>query len=255
MLERATGPTTASPARTSSLAEAFGRVRYSTLFYPSAYRLLGILEGPQAKTEDYNNATAMDLQDFVENVPNLTDLELAVLLSLIAKQQCLVYTDDDLIDYLSSELALIVSETFKLSYVVLGADDLQSTDKFGDLILDENHKFANEADFDSDSDAIAALKGHLADVSFKGSRSSQVEHNLDTRMVVNVIIAKDFNYASHDVQIQVMELMLRRRIFSKTTVHPVPKTFLFLPIVANSTKHIKLCHHLVCISITFFYRC
>lgn len=187
----------------------------------------------------------MDLQEFVEYVPNLTDLELAVLLSLIANQHCLVYTDDNLLGPLASELALIVSETFKLSYVVLSAEDLQSSDRFGDAIIDDNHKFASESDYGSDN-AVAGLKSRIHNVSFKDSRSSHVEPTLDSRMVVNVVIAKDFNHACHDVQIQVMELMLNRRIFSRTTVHPVPKTFFFLPIVANSSKHIRLNNHLAC---------
>ena len=185
----------------------------------------------------------MDLQEFVEYVPNLTDLELAVLLSLIANQHCMVYTDDNLLGPLGSELALIVSETFKLSYVVLAAEDLQSLDRFGHAIIDDNHKFASESDYGSDN-AAAELKSRFHNVNFKDSRSSHVEPTLDSRMVVNVVIAKDFNHACHDVQIQVMELMLKRRIFSRTTVHPVPKTFLFLPIVADSSKHIRLNHHL-----------
>ncbi len=187
----------------------------------------------------------MDLQEFVENVPNLTDLELAVLLSLIANQHCLVYTDDDLLEPLASELALIVSETFKLSYVILGAEDLHSLDQFGNAILDENHKFASEAEFES-NDTTAGLKCRMNIVNFKESRSSHLEPSLDSRTVVNVVIAKDFNHACHDVQIQVMELMLNRRIFSRTTVHHVPATFLFLPIVGSSSKHIRLNYHLVC---------
>jgi hypothetical protein len=186
----------------------------------------------------------MELHALLENVPNLTDLELAVLLSLIAKQHCLVYVDDDLVDSLASELSLIVSETFKLSCAVLGPEDLLSVEQFGERILDEDHNFG-ESDVESDNDMAVALKSRIQNISFKSSRVSQLERTLDSRMVVNVIIAKDFNTASHDIQIQVMELILKRRIFSRTTVHPVPKTFLFLPIVAASSNTIVLNHHLV----------
>jgi hypothetical protein len=187
----------------------------------------------------------MELHTFLENVPNLTDLELAVLLSLIAKQHCLVYTDDDLVDSLASELSLIVSETFKLSCAVLGPEDLLSVEQFGERILDDDHNFG-DSDIESDNDTAVGLKSRIQNISFKSSRASQLERTLDSRMVVNVIIAKDFNTASHDIQIQVMELILKRRIFSRTTVHPVPKTFLFLPIIATSTNAISLNHHLVC---------
>ena len=187
----------------------------------------------------------MDVQEFVESIPNLSDLELAVLLSLIAKQHCLVSTEDNLIDALASELALIVSEVFKLTYVVLEAEDLQLAERFGEAILDEHHNFASESVFGEGSGHTANSHSRIRDLSFKdGSRSSS-EPNLDNRLVVNVVIAKDFNTASDNVQTQTLELVRRKRIFSRTTVHAAPKTFLFLPLVSTATKHIRLNHHLV----------
>lgn len=181
----------------------------------------------------------MDASQVLAAVPDLSDLELAVLLSLIAKQPCLMYTEDDLLGTLASELALIVSDIFKLSFVVLEESDYQSVDAFSEAILDDHNNFA-DSDIDSETDV---LRTRIQSVNFKGTRS-HVEQTLDRRMVVNVIIAKDFNRACHDVQIQVMELIRRRRIFSKTTVHPAPKAFLFLPLIAVSDKHISLNHHL-----------
>jgi hypothetical protein len=183
----------------------------------------------------------MELEQLLATVPS--DLELAVLLGLIARQPCLIYGDDDSINNLATELALIVSDKFKLSHAVLEPSDLQSVDTFVDAILDDAHHFADDADFDnSDSEAAATtLKSRIANVSFRGGVRSHVEQpTLDNRMVVNVIIAKNFNYASHDVQIQVMDLVRKHRVFSKTTVHPVPKLFLFLPIVSTSTMHVRI---------------
>ena len=54
----------------------------------------------------------MELQYFVDHVQDLSDLELAMLLCLIAKQHCLVETPDDLIDDLASELALVSTEQY-----------------------------------------------------------------------------------------------------------------------------------------------
>jgi hypothetical protein len=187
----------------------------------------------------------MDLHEFVESIPTLSDLELAVLLSLVAKQHCLVSTEDDLMDALASELALIISEVFKLTSVVLESEDLQSADHFGDSILDEHHNFASSLDLDEDSDTVAGIRSRIQNVSFKAGSRSYVEPSLDTRLVVNVVIAKDFNTACEDVQIQVLELIQRKRIYSRTTVHLAPKTFLVLPLVSTATKHIRLNHHLV----------
>ena len=182
------------------------------------------------------------MEELLATVPDLSDLELAVLLGLIARQPCLIYGDDDLLDPLASELALIVSDRFKLSYSVLESADLQSVQTFSDAVLDDQHRFADDTDFDSDHDA-ARLKSRLASVSF-GRPRSHAEQGLDNRMVVGVIIAKNFNHASHEVQICVMDMIRQQRIFSKTTVHPVPKLFLFLPIISTSSRHIRLNGHL-----------
>lgn len=49
----------------------------------------------------------MDLEDIVAKIQGLSDLELATLLCLIAKQHCLIETEEDLLDDVSQELALV----------------------------------------------------------------------------------------------------------------------------------------------------
>lgn len=46
-------------------------------------------------------------QAFLDHVEGLTDLELAVLLSLIAQHHCMIETSDYLLHDLASELALV----------------------------------------------------------------------------------------------------------------------------------------------------
>ncbi|RMZ90379.1 hypothetical protein DV736_g2419, partial [Chaetothyriales sp. CBS 134916] len=137
----------------------------------------------------------MDVQEFVTYVPKLSDLELAVLLSLIARQHCLVYTQDDLVDNLASELALIVSGVFRLTYTIVNSEDLQSPARFGDVILGDQDSFADASELENDGDAIAALHSHIENVSFASGTRGPAEHKLDSRLVVNVVIAKDFNMA------------------------------------------------------------
>ena len=78
-------------------------------------------------------------QALLDHVEDLTDLELAVLLSLVAQHHCLITSTDHLLDDLASELALvriplkhtktqlmlgqIVSDMFNLSYIILERDD------------------------------------------------------------------------------------------------------------------------------------
>jgi hypothetical protein len=54
---------------------------------------------------------------------------------------------------------------------------------------------------------LGILSSKLTAVDFRNASSSVLEHSkLDTRKVVNVVIAKDFNFASADVQIQALEV-------------------------------------------------
>jgi len=67
---------------------------------------------------------AMDISDFVDNVQDLSDLELATLLCLIAKEHCLFETADEFMDDLASELALVcypsnISDLSRASLTIL----------------------------------------------------------------------------------------------------------------------------------------
>lgn len=46
-------------------------------------------------------------QTFLDHVEDLTDLELAILLSLVAQHHCMIVTNDECLDDLASELALV----------------------------------------------------------------------------------------------------------------------------------------------------
>lgn len=49
----------------------------------------------------------MESRPLVDRVQSLGDLELAVLLSLVAQEHCLIWTEDELIDALGQELELV----------------------------------------------------------------------------------------------------------------------------------------------------
>lgn len=49
----------------------------------------------------------MEIHKLVERVQNSSDLELAILLCLIAKQHCRIEVEDELVDDLAQELALV----------------------------------------------------------------------------------------------------------------------------------------------------
>lgn len=54
----------------------------------------------------------MQDKHLVEKVQGLTDIELAVLLSLVAGQHCIIDTEEDLIEALAAELQLVSNAGF-----------------------------------------------------------------------------------------------------------------------------------------------
>jgi len=59
-----------------------------------------------------------------------------------------------------------------------------------------------------------------------------------------VIIAKNLDEAPKQVQIQALELLRTKRIYTRTSVHSIPKTFLFIALLAGGegprlTKHLN----------------
>ena len=63
--------------------------------------------------------------------------------------------------------------------------------------------------------------------------------------IANVVLARNLHLAPHAVQIQALELLRTKRVFTRTAVHSAPKTFLFAPVVgAESGGDAKVGRHL-----------
>lgn len=183
----------------------------------------------------------MDAEQLLDNIHDLSDIELGCLLSLIAQGHCLMTIEDTLIDDLTNELSLIVSERFGLTYAVLGPDDYESPARFGEAILEETGTQFSTAD---DSQP-GSLRMRLASLDIRAApRSQDKKTGLDNRMIKNVVIAKDFNFANQYVQVQALEIINNHRFISHTTVHTTQKVFLFVPIIAASTSRVQLIPHL-----------
>lgn len=76
------------------------------------------------------------------------------------------------------------------------------------------------------------------------ARSSPSEGFTDNKTMANVIIAKNLDEAPRPVQIQALELMRTKRIYTRTSVQNAPKRFLFIAVLAGGegprlTKHLN----------------
>ena len=79
---------------------------------------------------------------------------------------------------------------------------------------------------------------------FQSISRSPVSENLNDNMMANVIIAKNLDEAPKQVQIQALELMRTKRIFTRTSVQNAPKRFLFIALLAGGegprlTRHLN----------------
>ncbi|KAH8705357.1 hypothetical protein BGW36DRAFT_413333 [Talaromyces proteolyticus] len=162
-------------------------------------------------------------------VSNLSDLELALLLSLVCQEHCLIETPVANVDDVSGELALICERAFGLSYAILDFTPDTSLDDFSSGILAPERRRGRYYGANVDS-------GTSSSQSRAQSRFPLDRAYLDERKIVNVIIAKNFNVANDSVQIQALELIRSKRIFTRKSVHPAQKTFLFLPVIGYNAS-------------------
>ncbi|EER25060.1 hypothetical protein CPC735_016610 [Coccidioides posadasii C735 delta SOWgp] len=162
-----------------------------------------------------------DNTELYDKLEDLSDLEIALLLCLVSQEHGIIDTDPEAIDDLGRELSLIVENTFGLSNVVFDGSPHTSLEEFSNAILTpERDRNESRRSRYSQSSADSRLR----------------QSYLDDRKVVNVIIAKRFDQTPDEVQVQALELIRLKRIFTRTAVHNTPKTFLFIPLVAANGK-------------------
>ncbi|KAI9878614.1 MAG: hypothetical protein M1830_000381 [Pleopsidium flavum] len=195
----------------------------------------------------------MDHSDLIDKIHELSDLELATLLCLIANQHCIIETDKDALDELEQELQLIVSKIYGLSCAVLHCSINTTIDDFGNAILVNNP--VQQPILDSPSTEAVnqpSQSFHLESSYFlpqsestqsrSASRSSLPDTAQDIPNIANVVIARDLSSASSLVQIQALELIRTKRILSRAILHNAPKTFLVIALLSSSGP--KLVDHL-----------
>ncbi|KAK3078857.1 hypothetical protein LTS18_006455 [Coniosporium uncinatum] len=166
-------------------------------------------------------------------VQELGDVELACLICLIADQHAIVEADKESLDDLEQEIRLISSNTFGLSCAVVDCNERTTIDDLGNAILVHHSEpsyfskplarhFREYSSFDPDSSEDGRPSP------FTATRSPGKLSSMDSRRVADVVITKNLNVTHHLVQIQALELIRGKRIFSRTAVHSAPRRFLFI---------------------------
>ncbi|CAG8981443.1 hypothetical protein HYALB_00013636 [Hymenoscyphus albidus] len=181
----------------------------------------------------------------IGKIHDLSDLELAALICLVAKEHCIIDTEPDALDELVEELELVAAKVFGLSHAVIDCSEHTTLDDFAHAILsvDENPTRSNSPVLsrrDSRQDSY-----FLHAPTFQPITRSPVSEGFgENKSIANVIIAKNLDEAPKQVQIQALELMRTKRIYTRTNVQNSPKRFLFIALLAGGqgprlTKHLN----------------
>lgn len=187
--------------------------------------------------------TADTIDRLTDKVQALSDLELAVLICLVADQHCIIEAERDLAGGVQEELKIIASNVFGLTWTVLDCDEHTTLDDFGSgiLIREESDDFKDSKN-EKKQGEFSSMPGSTRSPDRRASKSPRPFTPLDSRRIANVVIARNLNKASSQVQIQALELIRGKRNFTRTAVHAAPRPFLFLAL--NETGTPRLTMHL-----------
>ncbi|KAF1970649.1 hypothetical protein BU23DRAFT_581979 [Bimuria novae-zelandiae CBS 107.79] len=183
-----------------------------------------------------------------DKVQALSDIELAALLCLITEQHCIIEAEKQSLDEIDQEIRLVAKNVFGLTWAVLECSESTTLDEFGTGILvgGEDEDYFGSV---NDNPRGDFSQGPSQKSNERVPRSARPFTRLDSRRIANLVVAKNLNQASNQVQIQALELIRGKRNYTRTAVHAAPKPFLFIALNAVGTAPLSL--HLsdhICIS-------
>ncbi|KAK8101694.1 hypothetical protein PG999_012068 [Apiospora kogelbergensis] len=219
-------------------------------------------------------------EELLQKVQGLGDLDLAALLCLMSREHCIISTEPESLDDLVDELQLVAAQTFNLKSAVVNCTAQTTLDDFAAGILLPQSPTASA---NSRSSSPVLTRGHPGESYFNNKlRPSHANHNNNNNhnhnngalraltplsstpyshhhhqsggggsythhspQIANLVLARDLDRAPKAVQIQALELLRTRRIFTRTSVQAAPKQFLFVAVLgADSAGQARVTEHL-----------
>lgn len=127
----------------------------------------------------------------------------------------------------------MATRTFGLTSVVVNCDPTTTLDSFAAALLEPLPRNAPPSETPITSDRRESYS-YFSSNPRRGrqSLSSPGTAGAASMRIANVIVARDLDRAPVAVQIQALELLRSRRIFTRTSVQAAPKSFLFIPVLS-----------------------
>lgn len=159
-------------------------------------------------------------------IPQLSDLELHFLISLIADNHCIVRAAKDDLKDVQRDIEAISHTLFGFSCTVVDCHAKTTLEDISNAAIDDDDPRGRDDGVDKGASSVP----------FRSSRagSPALSNTLDERRTCNIVIARNLDKTERNVQIQALELMRSRRIYSRTAVHATPKRFLFIALLEDS---------------------
>ncbi|KAK8041311.1 hypothetical protein PG994_014318 [Apiospora phragmitis] len=219
-------------------------------------------------------------EELQQKIHGLGDLDLAALLCLMSREHCIISTEPESLDDLVEELQLVAAQTFNLKSAVVNCTAQTTLDDFAASILlpqsptasansrssspvltrgNQHQGTNNDSYFHSNLHPSRANHHHnnsnggaggilraLTPLSATSYSNTNNNHNATYQpQIANVVLARDLDRAPKAVQIQALELLRTRRIFTHTSVQAAPKQFLFVAVLgADSAGQARVTEHL-----------
>ena len=181
-------------------------------------------------------STVISMAESIQaKVQDLGDLELAILVCLVAQEHCLFSTGEGSTYDLQEELRQICLSTFGLRPVVVECSAATTLDDFSEGILVDSFDDGDDVDQQGRPDAEL-------DSSSRPQPGHFGSNMLDNRCIADVIIATNLDLACENVQVQALELVRTKRIFTRRAMHTTSKDFMILAI--TSKPGLRLFRHL-----------
>ncbi|KAL1878068.1 hypothetical protein VTK73DRAFT_8119 [Phialemonium thermophilum] len=186
----------------------------------------------------------MEHENLLRKIYDLSDVELALLLSLLAREHCLISTPTTELPELVEELQLCATRTFGLRPVVVPCHSRTTVEDFNAALLvaassphPSGHVRRSPTDSRLKSEQRHRL--HVPPLSPLTMTTTAPTELSAASHIANVVIARDLDRAPRLVQIQALELLRTRRIFTRTAIYAVPKQFLFVAVVSSDSKVVE----------------
>ncbi|CZT23475.1 uncharacterized protein RCC_09189 [Ramularia collo-cygni] len=181
----------------------------------------------------------------LDKISELGDLDLALLVSRVAEQHCIFSAAVESIKNLQEELRLSCIDTFGIQPAVVECSPQTTVDEFNSSLLVPFNNGSKEA-----ADRHHLLNLPTFEVDYSPSRDhsprrfGSIANGIEDLCIAEIIIATRLDTADECVQVQALELLTSRRIFTRSSMHVAPKNLLFIAISSSSAPQAKLSRHL-----------